>query len=245
MIPSELSPCRSLIEKDPILYLDLTEPLRRGEGHVAAACPTGALVVLENCDRGFSLLAADRETAGKLLSLLPPDPELVFVHEEAALSLLHERFGLTPSPAFYQGAYLRDTPLPLPDTGAEIRPLDLTSLPVLSANYKYGDEAYLRQLLARRVLWGAFEGDALLAFIGLHSEGTMGLLEVLPPYRGRGLARLLESYLINRELSLGHIPYCQIFERNGPSLALQASLGLTLSRGRLWFAERTSGIPIT
>lgn len=238
MIPDALSVCRAALTQDPVLYLDLTEPLRRGEGQVMAACPTGALVSLTSCHMGFSLFASDENTAKKLIALLPPAPELVFVHEEFSRSLLAESFDLTLSPAFYQAAYRKQEPLPLPETRAEIRPLDLTHLPVLLANYEYGDQAYLRLLLSRHSLFGAFDGDELLAFIGLHTEGTVGLLEVLPPYRRRGLARLLETYMINRELSLGHIPFCQVFEGNAPSLALQRSLGMTLSQGRLWFASR-------
>ena len=237
MIPSELSPCRPLLERDPILYLDLTEPLLRGEGHVLAARPAGALIALDHCDKGFCLLASDRTAAEELCSLLPPDPQLVFVHEEFTLPLLARRFGLSSSPAFYQAAYLKKEPLPLPEADVQVRPLGLDVLPLLLANYKYGDEAYLRQLLARSALFGAFEGDTLLAFIGIHAEGTIGLLDVLPPYRRRGLGRLLETYMINRELSLGHIPFCQVFEGNAPSLALQRSLGMTFSQGRVWFAE--------
>lgn len=238
MIPSELSLCQSVIQQDPVRYLDLTEPLRRKEGHVVAARPTGALIALENCERGFSLFALDRAVAEELFSLLPSAPELVFVHEAFTLPILAERFGLTPSSAFYQAAYLREVPLPLPETVAHIRPLDLSSLPILLANYEYGSKTYLRQLLSQGHLFGAFEGETLLAFIGLHAEGTMGLLEVLPPYRRRGLARLLESYMINWELSQGHIPYCQVFEGNAPSLSLQHSLGMTFSCGPIWFAER-------
>lgn len=238
MIPDELSVCRAALNQDPVLYLDLTEPLRRGEGQVLAASPTGALVSLSNCHKGFSLFASDRDTAKGLIDLLPSEPELVFVHEEFSLPLLAERFELTFSPAFYQAAYCKQEPLSLPEATAAIRPLDLTHLPTLLAHYEYGDEAYLRQLLSRRSLFGAFDGDALLAFIGLHTEGTIGLLEVFPPYRRRGLARLLEAHMINRELSLGHTPFCQIFEENAPSLALQKSFGMTFSHNRLWFASR-------
>lgn len=238
MLPTNLSPCRAVIEADPVRYLDLTEPLRRGEGRVVTASPTGALVVLEGCDRSFSLFALDQETAENLLNLIPPEPELVFVHEAFTLPLLAERFSLSPSSPFRQAAYQKETPLPLPDSTAHIRPLSLPFLPILLANYAYGDEAYLRHLLARGLLFGAFEGDTLQAFIGLHSEGTIGLLEVLPPYRRRGLARLLETYLINRELSLGHIPFCQVFEGNTPSLSLQASLGMTFSLSPGWFTSR-------
>lgn len=238
MIPNELSLCRAILERDPIRYLDLTEPLRRGEGRVLAASSAGALVALECCQLGFSLVASDLDTAKKLIAYLPPEAELIFVHEAFSLSLLAEKYKLALSPAFYQAAYCKQEPLPLPETTVEVKPLELSHLPILLANYEYGDENYLRLLLSRYSLWGAFEGDTLLAFIGLHSEGTIGLLEVLPPYRRRGLARFLESYLINQELSLGHIPFCQVFEGNVPSLALQRSLGMTFSYGKVWFASR-------
>ena len=64
----------------------------------------------------------------------------------------------------------------------------------------------------------------------------MGLLEVLPQYRRRKLATLLQAYMIRLELSRGHIPYGQVFDGNEPSLALQRSLGMVQSMGRLYWA---------
>jgi len=238
----DLSPCQALLDRDPILYMDLTEPLRRGEARVIEICPTGVLTALMNYDReghsyGFSLFTADQETGARLLDLLPPDPELLFIHEEFLLSEVERRFSLSVSPPFYQAAFLGKTPPPCPEHDYDIWPLSLSHLPLLLAHYEYGDEQYLRRLLERKTLFGAFDGDALLGFIGCHTEGSIGLLEVLPPYRRRGIARALQSYMIGRELSLGHIPFAQIFEDNEPSLALQRSLGMTLSSGWAWFAS--------
>lgn len=234
-IPDILAPCKALFEDDPVRYLDLIEPLRRGEGQVVAIRPTGALVRMVKDAPIFSLSAADPETAEELVTLLQAKPEIVFVHEAFSRDLVTQRLGGTASPAFHQAAYLKAEPLPLPDTGAVIRSLGEDALPFLLANYDHGDEAYLRRLLSRQALFGAFEGKTLMGFVGLHPEGTMGLLEVLPLYRRRGLGRLLESWLINHELSLGHIPYCQVFEGNAPSVALQQSLGLEFSQGQGWF----------
>jgi tRNA (guanine37-N1)-methyltransferase len=70
-----------------------------------------------------------------------------------------------------------------------------------------------------------------VGFIGKHAEGSMGLLEVLPENRRQGLARTLESFLIDRELREGNLPYCQVFRDNAASLALQKKLGLQLAEG--------------
>ncbi|MCI9288136.1 MAG: hypothetical protein HFF23_01415 [Oscillospiraceae bacterium] len=44
--------------------------------------------------------------------------------------------------------------------------------------------------------------------------------------------------MIGLELSCGHVPYGQVFDGNDPSLALQRSLGMTRSMGRLYWAVR-------
>ena len=41
---TDLSICRDALNRDPVLYLDLTEAVRRQDGRVLGACPTGALV---------------------------------------------------------------------------------------------------------------------------------------------------------------------------------------------------------
>ena len=44
--------------------------------------------------------------------------------------------------------------------------------------------------------------------------------------------------MIGLELSRGRVPYGQVFDGNEPSLALQRSLGMTSSMGRLYWAVR-------
>lgn len=55
----------------------------------------------------------------------------------------------------------------------------------------------------------------------------MGILAILPEFRRRGLASLLESWVIGRQLREGRVPYGHVIDGNGASTALQQSLGLT------------------
>lgn len=72
---------------------------------------------------------------------------------------------------------------------------------------------------------GVFAG-----FIGFHDDGSTGLLEVLPPYRRRGIAQCLEKFMINFCLERGWTSYGQIYTDNDASFALQGSLGITVDR---------------
>lgn len=241
-----LEPCQALLDADPLLYLDLTEAVRRGIGQVLSASPTGALVGFAdklggNAYSGYTMLCADMDAAQALCDMLPSDSDfLLTTHEDFYLPLLQERFGVTffLGGGSYQVAYLESQPISLPDTPLVIRQLDMSYLPIVAANYKLEGEGYLGSLLERGELFGGFEGDALVGFVGRHDEGSIGLLEIFPPYRRRGFATILEGHMINRELAQGHIPYGQVLVDNAPSLALQRSLGMTVSGDKLYWISR-------
>lgn len=110
----DLSICQEALNRDPVLYLDLTEAVRRGEGHVVAALPHGALAAFRNYGRelGFTMFADDLETAQALLSLLPPDPGFLTVHEDIYRAELQKRFGFDRLNPCWQLGWLRPAPPP-------------------------------------------------------------------------------------------------------------------------------------
>jgi len=242
-LPAALDPCRAALETDPARYLDLTEPVRRGEGKVLAVSPTGALVSIDSYDKdavphGFSLWGADPGAVEALLDRIPARPELIFYHDDFCGPLIARRFGLTGMGPCRQAGYFRQEPPPLPQTPWEVRALGEEHLNTLMTYYEYaqGDEGYLSWLIGRGELFGAFDGGELLGFMGRHAEGSLGLLEVLPGHRRKGVATLLQSWMLRRELDLGRIPFGQVFADNAPSLALQGRLGMTLAQGPVYFA---------
>ena len=214
------------LNRDALLHTDMTEALRRGLGIVAAADERGVLL---SVDEGYCgmLSCADADTALRLLK--GQDFPLLAIHQAGQERALCEALGMEPwmrcRQAVYPGA---SAPAFEP---ADIRLLTEEHLDFLLANYRQEDSEYLAWLLERRALFGLFREARLAGFIGKHAEGSMGLLEVLPEYRRQGLARTLESFLIDRELRQGNLPYCQVFRDNTASLALQKKLGLQLAEG--------------
>jgi tRNA (guanine37-N1)-methyltransferase len=237
----DLSICQELFDRDPVRYIDMTEAVRRGIGTVLYASPSAALVDVPSPEQpdGFHtylMCCAGLEEAQHLCGLLPSGGGfLLAAHEDFCVPLLKERFGATLflEGASYQAAYLRTQPPVLQDCGLAIRQLDVSGLPQVAAHYQLEGEDYLRSLLERGQLFGGFLNGVMVGFAGRHTEGSIGLLEILPQYRRQGFATALEQYMIRLELSLCHIPFGQVLTDNAPSLALQRSLGMTISSGTL------------
>lgn len=237
---ADLSCCQAVFDRDPVLYMDMTEPVRRGTGQVVCAAPEGALVAVPNGDDGgviYTLFAQNEAMAELLCRLIPTKPEFVTTHETLSFPAVQRHFGYQSMTPCWQVGYLSQDPLPLPRSPFQVWPLTPAQLPLVEAHYHLASPGYLAQRVSCGAMYGAFDGEELAGFIGLHAEGTVGLLEVLPQYRRRGVATLLQSYLTDLELSRGHIPYGQVFDGNAPSLALQRSLGYQCSAGPMYWSE--------
>ena len=71
----------------------------------------------------------------------------------------------------------------------EIRQLGQSYFSVILENYHtFTDAEYVRRRIDAGVMHGAFREGELLGFIGMHDEGSVGMLEVLPPHRRQGAA---------------------------------------------------------
>jgi len=135
-----------------------------------------------------------------------------------------------------QAAYFGLATLSEPDGPWTIRQLDENHLDFVAEHYSHiEDRDYLLGRLRSGVLLGAFLDGQLAGFIGMHAEGSIGILEVLPAYRRRGIAEALEIRMANRLLGRGHVPYTQIAAGNQASLALQEKLGFAVSEKPLWW----------
>jgi len=166
-----------------------------------------------------------------LLSALPDKGEyLVVLHTPELSDDLQTQRNLSPILDCCNCVYDSRTPtrFTLPQ-GVEIRPLDQSYFPFVRAHYHSVDDAeYVRERIAAGML-GAFVNGEIAGFIGTHGELSIGLLEVLPAFRRRGLAFALEASMVNTLLAAGRLPFCQVRLGNDASFALQKKLGFTAS----------------
>lgn len=217
---------KAYLQRDPLRMMDMLGPLERGIMEVTACREDGVLLYSPTAQ--LYLLGADSLEAGKSLCQGVEKMDLVATHDKETALFLCEKYGISGCHQCTQAVYTKKDPLPVPE-GMDIRQLGEEFFQVVADNYEtVSDPKYIHGRLAEGVMHGAFEGETLMGFIGMHDEGSMGLLKVLPSYRRRGVASALMAYMTNWFLQRGWTPFSQIFQGNTPSEELHKKLGWTL-----------------
>lgn len=238
--------CREILQKQKLLHIDMIELIKRGQAELIFA--DGGNICLRDTVSGIYFHTADNEKTGRQMLLDIMKPELMVLHQEFMVDAAKEVLGMREIMSCYQAVYTRREKLPI--TGlysmdgkqheglAEIRRLTMEHLPVAAEHYETVDDPeYMRDRIEKGCMFGAFLDGELTGFVGMHTEGSLGMLQVLPAYRGRKIGKALETYIINYSLELGHTPYGQVEEGNEISMKLQESLGNCFSRQKIYWME--------
>ncbi|NBK23515.1 MAG: GNAT family N-acetyltransferase [Spirochaetia bacterium] len=221
-----------LCEKGEVTYIDFLVSLREKTAKVLIADEDGVLISVSDATSAVALFndEAYLRFAKELMGSCKP----IAVHEGILVHHLLEQ-GMKLSLSCVQAAYTRKDRFALRED-VVIRPLKMGDLDVVLAHYHHADEPYIRDRLAKGVMIGAEVDGQLAGFMGRHSEGAMGMLEILPAFRRRSLGSELEKAYINRLLDASITPYCHVVETNEASLKLQKKLGLVFSEEKVhWF----------
>lgn len=246
----EMQECRELLRQQKLLHMDMTELIDRGQAELLYV--QGKNVCLRDTVSGIVFLSVDDAKSGKEMVetvIVREKPELLVIHQEYMVSVIEQMLQGEVFVACQQFVYTKREKLPI--TGLyrldgkseehqiEIRKLGMQHMEI--ANKHYGmmdDPGYIQGRIEAGKMFGAFYGETLAGFIGLHEEGSLGMLEVLPEYRGRHIGKALETYLINDCLEHGFTPFTQVVERNEISMKLQESLGLCKAKQKVYFMEK-------
>ena len=137
---------------------------------------------------------------------------------------------------------------PMPN-GLTIRKLDAADIQEAAPMYPgFDNPDYIVDRIESGTVYGAFLSDntaddtinTLAGIIGIHEEGSIGMLYVKPQYRHQKLATALETYAFNRALENGWIPYGQIIVGNEASMKLQESMGLHFSKSSVYWMTKNN-----
>ena len=217
-----------------LLYIDMLEVLRRGTAQVCRAGCDGVLLY----DPPSEVWFLDAETPAALDEMLPMLDGCVILtgHQMWYKDVLAAHFSFQTQQICRQSAWLAPQSPAVPPFGGEIRRLDRSWAVWAEEHYShsFGGVAYMEDAIDRGML-GAFVEGRPAGFVGTHIEGSMGMLEVLPEYRRRGIGEALLLAMTAFCLEQGKYPYGQVFTDNAPSLALQRKVGMTLSEELLFW----------
>lgn len=249
------------LSRDKRNNIHIMECLARGNGEILYA--QGEDIAVYHRDGSTCMVKASSPESGRrLLKRCPEDAGWYVVSQEYIRDLLKER-GYKEFCECHQFLYTQREPLPVEHK--DIRRLGLESLDYICRHYDtmsvskleqanpvqdeqrmpitgyacdMGDSEYVRDRLLNGVMYGAFVEERLVAFIGIHDEGSLGMLYVEEPYRGRGIAASLEAYSVNRMLERGWIPYGNVIAGNEASVRLQEKLGFYQAKDTFWWMEK-------
>lgn len=234
MTVEQMEQARAWLERDSVLHANMLEVLRRGSTDALIAEDGGVLLHDTGC--GAWMLAAEPDAVEAFLDRIPAGCDLFVGHDMAYFDLARARFGLPYREICWSAAYLGQDPLSIPAFGGALRLLDRSWAPWLTAHYShdFGGAAYMERAADRGII-GAFVEGQPAGFVGFHDEGSIGMLEVLPSYRRRGLGEILQRAAINLALERGQIPFGQVIDGNEASLSLQRKLGMAVSETTLFW----------
>lgn len=215
--------------------IHMIESLARGRGEILYENGGDILIYERGCDLAM-LTVTDRKKGEELLELVPAGVRFFQLSQEFMISVLKERMGMQVDMQCVNACYTAGVQLSV--RHKDIRSLTAEDAAYVRAHYPYGSLADVEERIGSGAMFGAYVDGTLAGFAGEHKEGSIGMLFVLPEFRGRGIGRSLEAFLINRHLTLGYTPYGQIVAENEASYGLQERIGLYLSKGFVWWMSR-------
>ncbi len=220
------------LERDRLLFADMLEPLRRGSAELLYVQEDGVLLYEQV---GALYLMTARNPAGVEACLRRiPSGALVSGHELWYKEEAAARLSFPEAQVCYQAAWLEREPPPEPEMVLRLLPVERAPWVYEHYSHPFGGVEYMEGVLRRGML-GAYVDGALAGFVGFHDEGSIGMLEVLPQFRRRGVGKALLHGAVRLALERGMLPFGQVFYGNDASLSLQKRAGLQVSGPELFW----------
>jgi tRNA (guanine37-N1)-methyltransferase len=247
-----LQACKERLGKQKILHMDMIELISRGRAELI--CEKSGHILLRDRSSGIYFHTAPEGQASdafwrELPDTVKSDMTLLTLHQTAEQEHVVKDLGMHRIMTCYQSVCTRREKLSVsglyrPDgqeneQGLLIQRATVEQCEAIDRAYSLAhEEGYIRDRIEKGRMFVALVHGELAGFVGIHEEGSLGMLEVLPQYRRQHIGKALATYVINWALEQGYTPYSQVAEGNAASLTLQEQLGNYTSREMLyWMAK--------
>ncbi|AGX44123.1 GNAT family N-acetyltransferase [Clostridium saccharobutylicum] len=226
-----------MLSKDFLLNVDMLECIRRGSAEILFASHDGVLLI-DIPSQIYMIFTTNYQIAKRLLHSIPQNIDIIVAHDKFSYNLLKIKFNFKKTILCYNSVYIKKTHIEIKNPIVEIRFLTNKYTNIITKNYCKAEivkDTYIENRLNANEMFGAFLNNNLCGFIGSHEEGSIGMLEVFPKYRKRGIGCALQIAATNYALANHRYPYGEIVEINTNSIALQRKLGFQLSSNKVYW----------
>lgn len=224
------------LEKDPVAYVAMLQCLQQAEPIFYEQEHAIGIYHRESACAYFA--CEDVKDAKALVEAIPSTATILVAYDQLTKEALQQRYHTTCELTCFFVYYQHQNP-PVANLrgGYEFQMLQEKHLSEVVDLYSL-KEASSREYLLGRIqegMVGVFCEQELCGFIGVHDDGSMGLLEVKKEHQRKGLATALLHKLIALQMEKGLFPYGEVVEGNHASIALQRAAGLSVSNKKSYW----------
>lgn len=224
-----------ILKRNFLLNVDMLQCIRRGSADILYTL-NNSVVLMDTLSETCMIYMEEKNE--EVLKVIPKDCSLFACHDEHSYSLIKNNFKIESEMKCCNVVYTKKENIIIPSNNIIIKLIDSQYEKLIIDYYaktKIAEESYVKERIRNNKVFGAFIDNVLCGFIGIHAEGSIGMLEVFPEHRRKHIGMYLQGFLINNALANGDYPYGQVVENNIPSLKLQKKLGLEISKNYLYW----------
>ena len=225
-------------KKNYLRDVPFEQSIKRGTAEVIEESDTG-IFLWEKMGWVYMLVTDDYEE-GKdwLIKHEAKGYDLMTLYRDDLSKFAAERYGLTIGRYCYQGVWLKSEAPKLKGI-LDFRLATLKDMDFILEHYTHGNEDWMTEVIKEKLLYIAqdHEGNDV-GMGGIHLEGSIGMMEILPQFRNKGYATEIESFLIDKVLKAGLTPYGQVYSNNDISMSLQRKIGFEFWDGKMCWLYR-------
>jgi tRNA (guanine37-N1)-methyltransferase len=249
---ADLQLCRDQLMSKKLLHMDMIDLIDRGKAELV--CKRLGHILIRDIESGFYYHTAfDEQEPEAFWSGLAPevksDIKTITLHQAGEREYVTKYLSLELMMTCYQYVCTRREKLSISglyrtdgkenENGLIILPATQEYCKAIDGLYSLSHGPnYIRDRIARGCLFVALVHGELAGFVGMHEEGGLGMLEVLPQFRRQHVALALSTYIINWALEQGYTPYSQAKADNEASIALQDRLDIHRAKEMLYWMGR-------